>query len=213
MTCKCTALSCPISSERNLFKLFKFPKNQQLRIIWNKCIQETNNDDHLGKEKYFCEVFFCYQLMFKWMLQIRFFIWILFQYFYLMNSFPMFLVAFWWTLMKGFQSKIFEIICNSKYLFSISSKRLCKKCMLCFAVCLSRWRFFFKNFTCIRSRILHWKRNWKRNAEILEQLGIRLVQFGLQKARTQRKEKLLHIIAEKNKMYKAKLKNLDSLNN
>lgn len=57
------------------------------------------------------------------------------------------------------------------------------------------------------------KETEKETQEYLKQLGIRLVQFDYQKARTQRKEKLLHIIAEKNKMYNAILKNLDSLNN
>lgn len=63
MVHKCAALSCPTNSENNLFKLFKLPKNKQLKTIWNKCIQDTNNDDHAG-EHYLCEVLFLLSINF-----------------------------------------------------------------------------------------------------------------------------------------------------
>lgn len=57
------------------------------------------------------------------------------------------------------------------------------------------------------------KETEEETQKLLKDLGIQLIKFGLQKARIQRKKKLLYINAEKNRMYKSELKYLYSLIN
>lgn len=176
MICKCAALSCPTSSERNLFNLFKFPKNQQLRIIWNKCLQDTNNDDYPGEEKYLCELHFDEN---QWEDSSRKHL--------ISSAIPTISLQF---RQKDYVKNVCHVLQSAYQDENLPSKFV----------------HILDHISCIE------KETENEAQKLLKELGKRLVEFGLQKARVQRKEKLLLLIAEKNEIYKTELKNI-GLNN
>ncbi|CAL1671976.1 unnamed protein product [Lasius platythorax] len=148
MARKCAALSCPTSSERNFLKLFKFLKNQQLRIIGNKCIQDTNNDDHPGKEKYLCELHFDEH---QWKDSNRKHL--------KSSAIPSISLQ---CRQKDYVKNVCHVLLSAYQDEGLPSKFLH---ILDYVVCIE-------------------KETEKETQEYLKQLGIRLVQFDYQKART-----------------------------